>query len=521
MKKIYSKLLKATTKKFQVLTLLFLILIGLIIRFQPGKNQFLWNTSDYPRDAYLMRKMVQNQDLILIGPRAEIFDPISQGYFVFHGPLYYYLLAPFYFMSHGDPNLPLSFNILIHISALIPIWLLTKKITPNKFAPLIIGILWVFSTEQIEYSRWLLNPAMAVPFLAWFIYGLWQMIDQQKYFFLTGLSLGLAIQNEIFLGYLLLSVGFFFLMKKFPMKKAILFISGLSLGLSPLILAEIKFKFRMSHSLFRYVYFGGADELSWFTKISRLVDHLLVVGKHNLFGFSGLLSLLFFFFALFYLTKKTKNTKIVNFVFLASVLFSAHLLLFFTSFQNSIYIDLGLGLIFLITSGILLAELKCFPAILLMLLIIGSQLQLNYQHQQTQLPFGGNFFLKSDIMLYQQRLDIAEKIYQLSADNDFSISVLETPYGWPTMWASIFEQLSRQKHYPLPHWYGFYVRGVGGDDIFTTTDQPLVNHFVLYPQTQIIDQTTINQFFTSQNLTSTLIKTYQINNYTIEQRKSK
>ena len=188
------------------LLVIIVICVGLGLRLYPGKDHFLWNTSDYPRDRYESVKIITEKDFKLLGPRAEVFDKRQNEYTVFHGPLYYYFIAPFYYLSNGDPNLVVVASILLHLTTAFGIGLLTNELVKNKYWALVAVALFMFSYEQIEYSRWLLNPALAVPFLGFFFYSLWKVNHSKWWGIAAGVSLGFAIQSEIFLGYWLVSV---------------------------------------------------------------------------------------------------------------------------------------------------------------------------------------------------------------------------------------------------------------------------------------------------------------------------
>jgi len=185
------------SSKLFVIYVIFIAILGIALRFYPGKDHIIWNNDDFARDAYTVRKMVQDRDFIkLIGPRSEVYSFRYQTYLVFTGPLYYYFLAPFYALSKGDPNLPVFASIFVHFSSLIPLGLLSYKLFKNKTAVLITIFLFAISYEQIEYSRWLLNPVFTLPFLSWVFYFLWEVIHNKTKAFFLGLGLCLGSRRK-------------------------------------------------------------------------------------------------------------------------------------------------------------------------------------------------------------------------------------------------------------------------------------------------------------------------------------
>jgi len=512
-------------RRSDVLIILALVILGLLWRLFPGKDHFLWNNSDYGRDVYEMRAMVANKDLKLLGPKASVFDRQQQAYLVFNGPLYYYLMAPFYFLAKGDPNLPLLANILIHLSTLIPIGWLGWRIFKNKAAVFLLLFLSAVSYELIEYSRWLLNPAMALPFLAWFFLALHFLYAERRTGWAVGLALGLAVQNQIFLLYWLLPVAIILIAKKIPLKQWLQFAAGLSLGLAPLIIAEIKFQGRASWSLLNYVLETHPDSLSWPAKIDRYLTHLNIVSHHQFWGFSNqggwlLVGMLLLIPIINY---RHLSARIRSSLPLLYLLFFSHAVIFAFHFYESIYADLGLGLIMLIFLTINLIWLWSIRwkwlSLIIIFILAFSQLRLLITNTQAGTPFGRHFFLDSDTLLFSERMVVVAKLYELSQGQPFSISILDTPYGWPAVWAVNFEQYQARYQVELPKWYGFHVNGVPGDRVFQPVDAPLPLHFVLKQKIPVVDEGAQQTFATQQDQVTQLEQTLELNNMIIEQRR--
>lgn len=504
--------------------LLAIVALAAILRFYPGKDYFLWNTSDFARDSFTMRQMIADKDLKLLGPRSEVFDANASAYLVYTGPLFYYLLGPWYHLGHGDPNWPLVFNILLHLSIFIPLAKLSKALLPNSRWWPITLVFWAASYEAIEYSRWLLNPAMALPFLAWFYYFLFRYFSDGKHLFFAGLSLGLAIQSEIFLVYWFLAVIFIWLIRKTDLKQKISdlgkFVIGTVIGLLPLVIAEIKYHFRATRSLLNYVLTSASEHQASFIK--TWFEHWRVLMEHNLLGiFSSWwwLLMLIIFSILIYQFIKNKNRIALFFL----ILLTCHSAIFIFHFQPSIYIDLGVGLILILLVGyflqLLMASSKYWWLGAIVLLVVAwNQIYLLEKNTLAGKPFGGHFFRSSDTFLFGDRLEIVDQIYQQLGNQPFSLSILDLPYGWPTTWASVFEQYQFRTGANLPKIYGFSVDFVPGDQVFEKTNQPLAKHVTLISQTQYIDQPTVANFLSSQQAIGEVTKSWQQSNVEIEIR---
>jgi len=178
------------TRAQRLFVLVFLFL-AVFLRFYPGQDNYIW-TYDQARDAYTIRSIIEEHNLMLVGPQTEFFG-------LRHGVLFYYFLSPFYYLSQGDPNLPAAALIAWNFTALIPITLLAYSLRKSKRDALIALALTAVSYQLIEYSRWISNLSFAVAPLAWFYYFFWHLLDKRKSAVAAGVSLGLAIQGEFFL----------------------------------------------------------------------------------------------------------------------------------------------------------------------------------------------------------------------------------------------------------------------------------------------------------------------------------
>lgn len=88
-----NKLSSFVTKNY-VLVFIAIIIVGLYLRFYNFQYtiSFGW---DQARDAMVVRDILSGH-LTLLGPRT------GEGH-IHLGPAYYYLLAPFYFITNLDP----------------------------------------------------------------------------------------------------------------------------------------------------------------------------------------------------------------------------------------------------------------------------------------------------------------------------------------------------------------------------------------------------------------------------------
>ena len=126
----------------------------------------------------LLKRKNSSGDPSLIGPR--VLGP--QGFFL--GPYFYYLLAPFYFLTGGHPQAIVYFLVVLNLVFFLAASLIIKKIWGEKTA-LIFLFLWTINPAAIETVAW--NPALITLIFVL----IWFTLSQKSYFWL-GLSLSLA-----------------------------------------------------------------------------------------------------------------------------------------------------------------------------------------------------------------------------------------------------------------------------------------------------------------------------------------
>lgn len=175
-------------RKYHILVLFaFLLVVGFYLRFWNVENTFEYGW-DQARDAWKVRDVLTGT-LVLNGPRTGI------GHFHL-GPIWYYYLAPFYFLTRLDPIAAQYGNILVNVFNFLVFFWVTKKIFGNQFA-LLATYIFTISGYLIEITRvpWNVSPVLGVSTLIF--YCLYEIVIHEKYklllplMFLTGLFIHL------------------------------------------------------------------------------------------------------------------------------------------------------------------------------------------------------------------------------------------------------------------------------------------------------------------------------------------
>ena len=190
---------------------------------------------DQARDAFIVKQILSG-DLKILGPPSS-----AQG--LFHGVLYYYVLAPAYWLGAGNPVIVAYWIALLNSATVFVIYYFGYLLTKKRAAGFLSAFLFAISFEASQYATWLSNPTLAVLSVPLIYLGLWMWLKEKKALgpIITAIGLGVSIQAEIFLVHHIVPIAIWlWIEKKNLLKKDVIrFITILGIILSSLILAEV------------------------------------------------------------------------------------------------------------------------------------------------------------------------------------------------------------------------------------------------------------------------------------------
>jgi hypothetical protein len=221
---------------------LLLIFIGFILIRSFHFVDFLNWSQDQAECGMAALDIWRNKKLTLIGPQISA---TFEGRLLFQGPITYYLFLIFLLAGSWDP-VKASYLFMLFASFLIfPLFYGVKKLTNKKVAYLTV-LIYSFIPYYINYTRFLWNSTLQLTFSILFIYffSFYQKSKNLKYFFISSFFLGLLFQFHYQFILVILSFFIYFLfLKKISIKEWLIFIVGIILGFSPLIIFELKHQF--------------------------------------------------------------------------------------------------------------------------------------------------------------------------------------------------------------------------------------------------------------------------------------
>ncbi|MEN8252811.1 MAG: glycosyltransferase family 39 protein [Patescibacteria group bacterium] len=163
-----------------------IILIATFFRLYNLPNTLMFQ-GDQGRDAIIVVNMLRDFDPVFIGPVASVGN-------LYLGPLYYYFMLPFLFLSFPSPLGPAYAVAVLGIAAVALVYLLGKRMFGTVTA-LFAATFLAFNSIAIEYSRfsWNPNPAPFVSILMiYFTFMAWK--KSPKYWVAVAICFSVLIQ---------------------------------------------------------------------------------------------------------------------------------------------------------------------------------------------------------------------------------------------------------------------------------------------------------------------------------------
>jgi len=287
-------------------------------------SDYMTFLGDEGRDALVWLRMVYKGKFTLIGPTTSIGN-------MYLGPLYYYLMLPFFLLFGLSPVGPSVGVALFSLATIFLIWYVGREWF-GELTGLLASFLYAISPVVIFYSRSSWNPNVMPFFSLMVVVGIWNFWEKNNYFWLPiiGISLSFAVQSH-YLGLLLIPLFCLFWVlalfrsRKLGLLKRFLFFSFLCLliffvlTILPLVWFDIRHHFINSQAFLKFfsdrqetVNFRIYKAIPKIWDIWQTVVIRLVMAKDSSFGtVSSILLILGLFFAIVRLRHKKEIKPLI------------------------------------------------------------------------------------------------------------------------------------------------------------------------------------------------------------------
>lgn len=164
--------------------LVLILLFGFFFRIYKPAELFMYG-HDHDLAGWFVRDVVVNKHLRLIGQETS-----TQGIFI--GPIYYYLLIPFYLAFGMDPIGGVFMMALFGVFSIWSIYFVFSEVFKRKEG-LIASFIYAISFYTIFNDREVVPTVPVILWTIWFFYGLHLLSKgkQKKGFLVVGILLGL------------------------------------------------------------------------------------------------------------------------------------------------------------------------------------------------------------------------------------------------------------------------------------------------------------------------------------------
>jgi len=243
------------------LVLAIILLLSFFLRFYRLRDYIIF-LGDQGRDVWVVKKMLIDGKFTLLGPVASV-----GGFYL--GPLYYYLITPFLFLSKFDPIGPAILPALLGGITPLLLFFYVKKRYSTETA-LISAFLYTISPILVKYNRFSWNPNVIPFFSLIFFICFEKYLETKKNIFavITGFLLGCLFQLH-YLAFVFLPVMLIMLLIKFKFaikeqsKSLLLLGIGGVIGWFPFILYEVRHNMQNFSGLEEFISRGGGTNVGF------------------------------------------------------------------------------------------------------------------------------------------------------------------------------------------------------------------------------------------------------------------
>jgi hypothetical protein len=429
------------------LLLLAIFIFGGLLRFFNYKNGIIF-AYDQARDSERIYA-ISKGDIKIVGPETDIPG-------IFSGPLIYYLLLPVYKASDFNQVSASGFLILLNLSVIFLVYLISKNIFQNMKISLLSALFFSLSYQSINFSKHINNSSLVMLSIGVFFLGLVFYFFQKRRggLLISAIGLGMAIQADFYLIYLLPVYFIFAYIYETKIKKLDIIFSGavLLFFLSNFILAEIKWKMIGVKSLINFAFaqksggFHLGESLELFIRKISEAYYYSIVSSKNICLFVFIILTV----ALFFVARKKKRTyALLIWLFITLPLFYFRTGVLSTSEINlPIVPAVAISFAFFIVHFFVKRKLT-LVAFLLSLIVVFSNQNLmkksNYKNSE--------LFNHQPLYLSEEKKMI-DYTYYSSKRQAFSLCSVSVPLFSNILWSYNYKFYGEKKWGYLPYWIG-------------------------------------------------------------------
>ena len=505
-------------------SIFFIFLLAVLLRLFFLKDNNVFFYFDQARDAVISQSIILEKDIKIQGPSVS-----GTGDSVYHGVLYYYLIAPFYVLAKGNPLMVSAVLAIIGSLSVFIVYQIGKEVFASRKVALLAAFLSAVSAVLIDQHIWLSNPQLSSLFIPLFYLYLWRIFFAEKRskklkdYLILALSLALALQaalQSVVLGGSLVLACIYLAgkektLKIFSFKELLLMAATFFLGISSMILTEI-LMFKRGILSFDSLRLGEHSASFSFSGIFKIIEKYWdLLGLYLVPEASVILLIIVLLPILFYLFKAEKKQLIYLAIFFLAPLW---LLLWhyrdpkhsFIGLETVLYLVLAAGLVKFWEKALFY---KILVAIVITIFTYSQFNQLSLWNEQRAQNFG----IQKGALL-KEELALIEQTYQMADGREFSFSTLTSPYAINTTWSYLYDWQGK-KYGAEPIFVGMPQAGYPGEFLLEESNQASEVHFTIIESDTTLSDEAIEEFCLEQDkLAGPIKESWQFGTLILEMR---
>jgi hypothetical protein len=239
-------------KKTIILLVLFitLLFIAFLLRSSMFMHGDFYYLVDQARDMLLAKSIVVDHKITLIGPRSGIGG-------IFHGPLWIYLITPFFMLFHGDPFWTLVPLFTIISMAIVIAGFFIGSRLYNHWVGLLFATLLTTSASLIHTVPYTTNAQIEPLIFLFYLYTIIVFMRGKSSYIIPAcflIGLGFQFESAFAILWIPLTIFAIVLKQKMPSVKYILFsIITFILTVSTFLLFDIRHQLLMSKTAIKLI----------------------------------------------------------------------------------------------------------------------------------------------------------------------------------------------------------------------------------------------------------------------------
>jgi hypothetical protein len=190
----------------ELLAIAAITLAAAVIRFAYVASGGNWDM-DQGTEMMALWTAISTGQLPLYGPAASL------GSSFHHGAIYYDLLLPAAWLSHGDPRVVVAEIAAWNVTVVPILWWVARSIG-GRAGGLIVAVMAATSADLVFFSTFIWNPTLIEPGLALGLLGTWQawQTENPRWWLAAGAGVMLAAQAHVAAAVVVLPLGLVFLL---------------------------------------------------------------------------------------------------------------------------------------------------------------------------------------------------------------------------------------------------------------------------------------------------------------------